>query len=387
MCLRFCSTRNIIPFLLLALIPSIAFAGAKIVVDDTKWVSIGAGLRTAYTAVEDGGGGGDSYSSDFAVQSARIYLNGQLHKYLKVEFNTECQNDCSANKDVEILDAIAKFEFKSYFNIWAGRMLQPTDRIELNGPYYGLTWNQFNVALLPADFSTGNAGQFGRDEGVTIWGSIDKLQYAVGIFDGLEGGANVDDHMTYVARISYNFLNKESNPGYYTSSTYFGKAGDIFTVAFAIQHQADGTGTATQRGDFTAYLVDYLFEKPLGNNRGVLTVEGEYKIFDAETSAAALADPSCFCMFDGDAFFVSAAYLLPKKIGIGQLQPYVRYLENNPDGSNFGSDSDTYELGMNYIISGHNARLNVNFTSGDASLTGRPGSDVNAFSIGVQFQL
>ena len=86
MCLRFCSTRNIIPFLLLALIPSIAFAGAKIVVDDTKWVSIGAGLRTAYTAVEDGGGGGDSYSSDFAVQSARIYLNGQLHKYLKVEF-------------------------------------------------------------------------------------------------------------------------------------------------------------------------------------------------------------------------------------------------------------------------------------------------------------
>ena len=185
--------RNIILFLLLTLIPSIASAAAKIVVDDTKWVSIGAGLRTTFTAVEDGADGGDSYSKDFAVQSVRLYLNGQLHENLKLEFNTECHNDCTVDKDVEILDAIVKFEFRPEFNIWAGRMLQPTDRIELNGPYYGLTWNQFNVALLPADFSTGNAGQFGRDEGVTVWGSFDKLQYAVGIFDGLEGGANVDD--------------------------------------------------------------------------------------------------------------------------------------------------------------------------------------------------
>ena len=118
-----------------------------------------------------------------------------------------------------------------------------------------------------------------------------------------------------------------------------------------------------------------------------MTLEGEYKIFDAETSAAALADASCFCMFDGDAFFVSAAYLLPNKIGIGQLQPYVRYVENSPDGSHFGGDSDLYELGTNYIISGHNARLNFNYTSGDASLTGRPGRDVDTFSVGVQFQL
>ena len=324
--------KNIILLLLLTLIPSIASAGAKIVVDDTKWVSIGAGLRTTFTAVEDGADGGDSYSKDFAVQSVRLYLNGQLHENLKLEFNTECHNDCTVDKDVEILDAIAKFEFMPEFNVWAGRMLQPTDRIELNGPYFGLTWNQYNVALLPADYSTGNAGQFGRDEGVTVWGSFDKFQYAVGIFDGLEGGANVKDNMTYVGRFSYNFLNKEPNPGYYTSSTYFGEAGDIFTVAFAVQHQSDGTGTATEQGDFTAYLVDYLFEKPLGDDLGVLTIEGEYKIFDAETSAAALADPSCFCMFDGDAFFVSAAYLLPKKFGIGQFQPYVRYVENTPDG-------------------------------------------------------
>ena len=143
--------KNIILLLLLTLIPSIASAAAKIVVDDTKWVSIGAGLRTTFTAVEDGADSGDSYSKDFAVQSARIYLNGQLHENLKLEFNTECHNDCTVDKDVEILDAIVKFEFMSEFNVWAGRMLQPTDRIELNGPYFGLTWNQYNVALLPAD--------------------------------------------------------------------------------------------------------------------------------------------------------------------------------------------------------------------------------------------
>ena len=78
--------------------------------------------------------------------------------------------------------------------------------------------------------------------------------------------------------------------------------------------------------------------------------------------------------------------LLSRNIGIGQFQPYVRYVENTPDGSNFGRDSDLYELGTNYIISGHNAKVNFNYTSGDASLTGRAGSDVNAFSAGVQFQ-
>ncbi len=35
----------------------------------------------------------------------------------------------------------------------------------------------------------------------------------------------------YAGRLTYNFLNPEKNPGYYTSGTYFGTAGDILALA------------------------------------------------------------------------------------------------------------------------------------------------------------
>ena len=35
----------------------------------------------------------------------------------------------------------------------------------------------------------------------------------------------------YAGRLTYNFLNPEKNPGYYTQGTYFGTAGDILALA------------------------------------------------------------------------------------------------------------------------------------------------------------
>ena len=52
------------------------------------------------------------------------------------------------------------------------------------------------------------------------------------------------------------------------------------------------------------------------------------------------------------------AISFPEVIGIGKLQPYARWNENMPDS---GASSDLLELGMNYVISGHNARLNANW--------------------------
>ena len=204
---------------------------------------------------------------------------------------------------------------------------------------------------------------------------MDKFQYAVGIFSGFDGPANADDNLLFSGRFAYNFLNKEANPAYYTSSTYFGGGGDILTAAFFFQSQADGVGTAAESTDFLAYGIDILFEKVLGD-AGVLTLEGEYKEHDVDLTASMVADASCFCMFDGETYFVTAAYLFPAQIGKGKLQPYVRYTDTEP--GDFFESSDLLELGVNYVISGHNARLNLNFRDGDANLTGLPGADVSA---------
>lgn len=378
--------------LLVATISTIsAFGAGKIEIGDNHWISVGAGMRAAYTSVEDAAPSGDERSSKFDIQSVRLYVNGQIHEKVKFTFNTMCKscvfgdgNAVGANGDIDVLDAIVRFELSPEFNIWAGRMLTPADRIEMNGPYYALSWNQYTVPLLPSD-QLGPAGLLGRDDGITAWGTVGKFQYAAGVFDGLDGVSNKADNVLFSGRMAYNFLNMEGNPAYYTSSTYYGGAGDVLTLALTYQAQKDGTGTAASPGNFDALIVDALFEKVLDND-AVLTIEGEHKTFDADLTSAALADKDCFCLFDGKSYFVTAAYLLPGQVGIGRVQPYVRYTSNKPSNASVG-DSDLKEFGVNFIIKSHNLRLNMNVTSGDANLSGSPGTDATGFSLGVQIQI
>ena len=378
-----------------------AQAGATFKIDDTKWVSVGAGLRTSFQSAESqAGASGDKWSNDFNLDNIRLYLNGQVHKYIKVEFNTDCQT-CSNGGEVRVLDAIGKFEYNNYLNLWVGRMLVPAERREMNGPFYSAVYNIFSsgTPFEPSDFnltikSDGtSAGSYGRDDGATFWGAAfdGRLQYAFGFFRGLRGGANVDDNIMYGQRVAYNFLDVEKNPGYYTSGTYYGKGGDILTVGVSNQYQEDGAGTALDPGNFRGTAVDVLFEKVLPGS-GVVTVNGEYKnygITDGYSQASRDAGGG-FTMFEGNAYDVSGMYLFPQKIGIGQIQPYVRYVNVLPDNS---TNRNTYEGGVNYIIDGHNARVSLSWEYGDLMTKGlnysstATGDHTNAVKLGFQWQI
>src|SRR5262245_30829761 len=119
------------------LVTSEVHAGGKIAIDETKWISVGLGGRASIAAIEDAAPNGGDWSKDFNLDNARIYLNGQVHKYLKFELNTECIF-CgnSSLREFHLLDAIAKVELTPWFNIWAGRLLVPAERQEMNGPFY-----------------------------------------------------------------------------------------------------------------------------------------------------------------------------------------------------------------------------------------------------------
>jgi len=368
-----------------------AQAGATFKIDDTKWISIGAGIRTSFSAVEEGAPSATNsdWSNDIALDNARIYLNGQVHENIKFEFNTESIMSNSGN-DFFLLDAIIKFEFSDLVNIWVGRQLVPSDRAELNGPFYHSTYEFNKTPFFPNDQGSYTAGKYGRDDGINLWGGLTadkKLTYVVGVFNGRTGGPDADDNLLYAGRISYNFLDVEKNPGYYTSSTYYGNGGDILTVAFAAQWEEDALGTAEASGDFLGYSVDLLGETTLGNG-AVATIEGEYKRFELDGVASGANDT--LGMFEGDAYTGTALYLMPGKVGIGQLQPYVRYTNNDGNGT---PNRDEYEAGLNYIIDGHNARISLMYQYGDIATKGRTytsqsdGDDVHAIKIGFQMQI
>ena len=372
-------------------------AGATFKIDDTKWVSVGAGLRSSFTATESGAGAtADKWSNNFNLDNIRLYLNGQIHKYLKVEFNTDCQT-CSSGGEVRVLDAIGKFEVTPYANLWVGRMLVPAERREMNGPFYSAVYPIFGAGTpfepsdqnLTVQSNGTSAGSYGRDDGATFWGAaLDaRFQYAVGFFRGLRGGANVDSNILYGQRFAYNFWEVEKNPGYYTSGTYYGKGGDILTVGVSNQYQEDAVGTDVGPGSFRGTTGDILLEKVLPGG-GVATFNGEYKnygISGGKYASGCTVDPktgNCFTLFEGNAYDVSGMYLFPQKVGIGQFQPYLRYVNVSPIST---STQELYEGGLNYIIDGHNAKIFSAYQYGDR-LTGG-GLSSSQVMVGFQWQI
>ena len=383
-------------------------SGPKWALDETRWVTAGVGFRGGGVWLENRGTG--NYSTDFSIDNARVYLNGQVHKYVKFEINTECffcNNTSSTDNpkmSYNILDAIGKVEINRYVNFWGGRMLVPTERGELSGPFFQATHDAFKTPFFSQDFSTkfgsGGAGRYGRDDGGAFWGNVEPgfikgtLGYVVGVYRGLQSsstiGPNQGNDVLWAGRFTYNFLNPEKNPGYYTSSTYFGKAGDILALAFGASYQKNGAGSFAHRSDFLGLTGDLLFEKVMPRNMGVATVNGEYKQFYANYNPLAFADPGCFCMFDGKSWTVTGLYLIPTKVGIGQFQPYGRFTSIQPNQS---SNRQEIEAGVNYIIDGFNARISAYYQHGDLVskglnyAPGTQGQAADVFKLSFQLQM
>jgi len=336
-----------------------AWAGTTIKGPGDSSFSIGAGLRTSYTSLENAAPNGTSNSNDFEVDSVRIFTSGEIIKGIKATANFER----TPNENLRILDAYGQVELYDAFNVWIGRMLPPSDRANLAGPYYANAWQYPGVvSQYPQIFA-------GRDTGLTVWGKplAGKLTYAVGAFKGhnnVAGGSNDSDKLLFTGRIAYSFLDAEPAPAYYVSNTYYG-AKDIFTLGAAFFSQSDGVGTATNRGDYQSWNIDGLFEKKFGGG-GVITVEGAYYNYDlnGKRDCGDGLPGSVACPGGGDnvgglvagkAYLATLAYLIPGKVGIGQFQPYVRYQKFDRDVG--GTKNEQTDFGIHYVIAGHNARI------------------------------
>jgi hypothetical protein len=329
---------------------SIAFGQAKINMDDMRWVSLGGGLRNTFRSTETSPGSG-TYSKDFNLESVRLYVNAQLHTDFKAELTTEYDG----SGDIMVLDAVVKYEPTPYFNVWMGRHLVPSDRSNLSGPYF---LNAFDypglVSRYPGIFA-------GRDNGVSVNGEVGggRFKWAGGLYEGM-GSVGATDTLLVAGRVVANFLDPES--GYYNSSTYYGEK-DVLALGFAVQHQGDVVIVAGSPESFTGWNVDLLFEKSL-SDAGVVSLEGAFYDYDFNGAAG-----------DGSAFMGEGAYLFDKEIGIGKIQPFVRYQDFR--------ETSVLDTGVNYIIRGHSARLHFTYGRFDP---GFGTSKSNQFTFGTQFQ-
>jgi hypothetical protein len=96
-------------------------------------------------------------------------------------------------------------------------------------------------------------------------------------------------------------------------------------------------------------------------------------------------------MFNGHSWTVYGLYLIPHEVGIGRFQPYLRFVSIDPLYSSLRQE---WEYGVNYIISGHNARISAYGRYGDLETKGpfnnfgpnATGNKVDSFHIALQLQ-
>ena len=381
-------------------LPSLAAAWVTVKGDDDRWMKFGAGFRSSFSTSNNSNGGDAAGSAnDFTLDNMRLYTLTQVHKNIIFEFNTEVRNSGASNlradnsngntHDIHVLDARATLTAGG-FDFWFGKFLPPSERSNLDGPYF------LNVYSFPLATSPYPAIAAGRDNGAMIFKEYGggKFKWSYGLFEGRTNATNgdqnpdQDDNLQHAFRATYNFWDPE--PGYYTTSAYYG-AKDVLALAFVYRYEEDGAGTSNStsnlQGDYAGWSVDFLMEKKLSNG-GVVNLEASY--YDTDTD-----DVQDATITQGQAYRALTSYLLPNPIGWGKFQPYVRYQHATQDnacgtagvlcgtGSAFGTRG-IMEGGLNYIIDGHNAKIMSSFTSDKNAYNGAP---VETFRIGMQFQL
>ncbi|MDX2021040.1 MAG: hypothetical protein SF187_12435 [Deltaproteobacteria bacterium] len=293
--------------------------------------------------------------NDGLVDQANIrpFMTGQLNPTLGF-FGSFELGTAKGLGQFAILDAIMQLKFREEFQIWVGQHIGANDRNNMNGPFFGNGWN-FAIGVPSYPFDTG-----ARDRGFTIWGLIKggRLKYHASMLD-LQPGQTLKN-ARYGGRLVLHLLEPEAF--YYNSGTYFGQK-DVLAIGATINYQKGVETAMPLENDFLGYSFDVFYEKNLGTP-GTITLEGGYWDFSnvdagyvvnqgTVDQGLGIAGP-----FPGKSFMASASWLSANKVGIGQLQPNVRYQLGDYDGS---TNLHVVDVGLGYIIDGFADRWYLNY--------------------------
>ncbi len=269
----------------------------------------------------------------------------------------------------QILDLIVKFELSQPFNVWFGRMLVPSDRSNVSGPWYMSAWN-YPGGYIPGAVPVGpRAGAFGRSDGVTVWGQIDEgvVKYFAGVYDL---GVPAESPL-FSGRLNLSLGSPE--PGYYHSSTYYGGR-DVAAIGVNAQYKKKGSlgpppvppeVVVAPPADYTGFSADLLVERTL-SSLGILDLEAALYVFSGTY------EPVDYH------YYGLVSLLLPEPVGIGRLQPMVRF--QRAKAAN-GGNWNIFDAQVGYAVQEHAARLALGYQRLDAA-----GLKNDLLFLGIQIQ-
>lgn len=354
-----------------------AVAGAKFEFSEHQYLTFGAAARYTYSRAEQPASAGGGHVNDPNLSSARLYFGASLNPYLKANLHTEWD---SVAERVKVLDLFARLELMPEFNIWAGRLVSPSDRANMVGAYDTVGGGYW--PCVSSRYGCNGGIYLARDDGAVVWGNVaaGRLGYSIGAFEGRtfgvgslnqsearQAGISIANSLMVSGRLQYDFWDLET--GYFSSADHLGKA-DILAVGIAFRHQKDGVVTLAKKGDYAGYNLDFQLEKRIAGS-GAFGLEAAY--YDYDTDGVVRSE-------QGQAYSGGVSYLFDREIGWGRLQPFVHWQRFDADNRVTTQQTD---LGLNYVINGHDAQISATYSRNQVS---QGGENLNRFVVALQLQ-
>jgi hypothetical protein len=395
-----------------AQLPSVRFNdGLKIYLSDdsTKHIK-GTGLAQVWFRYNDNNPGSTIYGTpkketfDVGLRRVRYQLMGQVNKktFFYTQFGINSFNSLSARKSPLFFhDVTAEYSvYKNYITIGGGlNGWNGTSRYSSSG-----VGNILGLDLPTIEEATNDVtDQFVRKLGVYAKGLIGGLDYRFSASNPFPvqnslspvatlGGTNSSafstkaPEMQYQGYVKWQFLDKESNQLPYSAGSYLGKK-RIFNIGSGFSYQKNAmwyrnTLMDTISTPLQSFAVDLFFDYYLNKEKqNAVTAYAAFLNYDfgpnyirnagamntanGTNSAASFngAGNAAPLIGTGQVIYAQAAYLFKKDLlgKEGTLQPYA-----SGSFASYQKLKDPvliYDIGINWIMSGQNSKLSLDYQS------------------------
>lgn len=362
--------------------------------DNVGWLQFNYEMQLYGQWRDTGSGpGGTDSTTDIYFRRNRLSLWGMSDKNFGFYYAMEHQGNRTIDainvwdtpiNDFFVLDAFLIANFNEAFNLRAGLYKDPLVREHNVGCFFPLTLDRslFVYTSIP---------RRSRDYGLLVWGNLleSKLQYKLGATKGIDGTNTPGSDLRYTLRLHYSFLEPENLPLYF--GTYFGTK-KVLTVGAGYQMEKDAAygnmALATLPHDYSAWTVDVFGEYPTA--AGTFTVEAAFLDSDFDNNYQG-GDPDPVSMgLDGEknGYYMKAGYLLPNKVGPGQVQIFGRFESWSFASLNgvVSQEIDWYGLGVNYFLNGQDLRLTMEWDNNDFKTEDAANEDSATLTLMVQYR-
>jgi hypothetical protein len=349
---------------------------------DGPSLDFGLRLQGWYVAEQRGAADGGT-AHDFLLRRGYLAITGKLNSTVSAFAHVSGDRIGQAGLDapglglgtgLALRDAWIAWQPSAAFRVQAGRMYVPFTRA------FG---TESTFALLAVDLPQAQGGgrgalfypsKVGRDDGVVVWGVPwrGRLQYRLGVMEGVEGQANPGDSLRLAGRLSVNLL--EAETAWFNRGTYLGEK-RVLAFGLGFDRQTGLVLEGTER-TYRAWTADAFLDHPIG--RGALTIEASYT--DAEGLPQGLAFAGLAAGADARTAYVQAGYLLPWTLGPGRIQVYGRTEHVLVEGT---EDASLPSAGLSYFVRGHDLKVSVDWSRSTRGT--RPASNALTLQAQVAF--